>query len=79
MEMLWNIKEQDGITLIVSLHNIELATRYAERIVGIKEGAIVFDKSATLFTAADVERIYGAAARSEKVKGDCVPVRYAHA
>jgi phosphonate transport system ATP-binding protein len=79
MAMLWNIKEQDGITLIVSLHNIELATRYAERIVGIREGAIVLDKSAKLFTEADVERIYGAAARSEQGKGDCIPVRYAHA
>jgi phosphonate transport system ATP-binding protein len=33
----------DGLTAVVSLHQLELATRFADRIVGLKAGAIVFD------------------------------------
>lgn len=79
MEMLWTIKEQDGITLVVSLHNIELATRYAERIVGIRDGVLVLDKSATLLTAIDVGCVYGAADLAGKMPEPCTKVKYAHA
>ena len=79
MKILRTIKEQDGITVVVSLHNIELATRYAERIVGIKDGSLVIDKSATLLTEADVECIYGSAAMDTEMEADCTKVRYAHA
>ncbi len=79
METLKAIKEQDNITLVVSLHNIELATRYAERIIGIKEGAIVFDKPAIMLTAGDVERIYDAAVSSGEENFGCSQVNYAHA
>lgn len=77
MQILQAIKEQDDITLVVSLHNIELATRYAERIVGIKEGTIVFDKPAAMLAAADMERIYGVVEDSRK--HICEQVSYAHA
>ena len=41
MDILREINRQDGITVVVSLHNIELANRYAERVVGLRDGSLV--------------------------------------
>jgi len=79
LDILQSINKQDAITVVVSLHNIELATKYAERIVGIREGAIVFDQSATLLTEGDVEQIYGMAAGPENEEICYKQVSYAHA
>ena len=78
LDILQAINRQDKITVVVSLHNIELATKYAERIVGLREGAIVFDQPAAMLTESDVEQIYdGAAIAEEEV---CFKqVSYAHA
>jgi len=59
MSILQEIHRQDNITVIVSLHNIALARQYAQRIVGIRSGAIVVDKSRLALTEQDVEHIYG--------------------
>ncbi|MDQ0204634.1 phosphonate ABC transporter ATP-binding protein [Pectinatus haikarae] len=60
LTVLRTIKEQDHITVIVSLHNIELANHYAERIIGIKNGRMIVDKPVSAFTDDDVEIIYNA-------------------
>lgn len=77
MTVLQTIKEQDHITVIVSLHNIELANRYAERIIGIKDGGVVIDKPANLLMTDDIESIYNAAKTAPDFT--CKKVTYAHA
>ena len=81
MAALQSIKEQDHITVVVSLHNVELANRYAERIIGIKAGAIVIDKPTNMLTTSDIERIYGTATDTVEEEFDCKckQVTYAHA
>jgi len=59
MEILKEINRQDRITVLVSLHNVELAMKYADRAVGIKNGAVVVDKPVIRLTEQDVEEIYG--------------------
>lgn len=59
MDILREIHLQDGITLIVSLHNITLARQYAQRIVGIHNGCVVVDRPRLALTDQDVKRIYG--------------------
>src|SRR5215208_5285008 len=41
--LLRQICEADGITLIMSLHQLDFAKRYADRIVGLAQGDVVFD------------------------------------
>ena len=41
--LLHGICKADGITAIVSLHQLEFARRYADRIIGLAQGAVVFD------------------------------------
>jgi phosphonate transport system ATP-binding protein len=43
MRLLRKICDQDGITVLVSLHQVALAKRYADRIIGLNAGKIVFD------------------------------------
>ncbi len=43
MEFLKKINVEDGITTIANLHHVDLAIKYATRIVGVKDGGIVYD------------------------------------
>jgi phosphonate transport system ATP-binding protein len=55
MDQLKRMAEDRGICCIVNLHQVDFARRYASRIIGIKQGALVFDGSPELFTQ-DVAR-----------------------
>ncbi|MBP2636852.1 MAG: phosphonate transporter, ATPase subunit [Firmicutes bacterium] len=79
LDILRVINKQDAITVVVSLHNIELATKYAERIVGLREGTIVFDQPAASLTESEVEQIYGATEAAEEEELYYKQVTYAHA
>jgi phosphonate transport system ATP-binding protein len=65
MDILREIHLQDGITIIVSLHNITLARQYAQRIVGIRDGSVVVDRSRLALTDKEVESIYGGSGTEE--------------
>lgn len=43
MDDLRRINEELGITVLVNLHNVDLAREYGKRIVGIRAGRMVFD------------------------------------
>lgn len=43
MDHLAELNERLGITLVVSLHQVELARRYCHRIIAMKQGRILFD------------------------------------
>lgn len=55
MDQLKRMTEDRGICCIVNLHQVDFARRYASRIIGIKQGTVVFDGSPELFTQ-DVAR-----------------------
>jgi phosphonate transport system ATP-binding protein len=78
MGILREINSQDGITVIVSLHNIDLATRYGDRIIGISDGSLVLDKRGGALTPWDVERVYGGM-YNNYLDDDCQQVNYARA
>ncbi len=59
MRDLQRINRDLGITTIVNLHFLDLATAYADRIVGLRAGSVVFDGSGSDADAAVFEDIYG--------------------
>ena len=59
MRDLQRINRDLGITTIVNLHFLDLATAYADRIIGLRAGTIVFDGSSSDADAAVFESIYG--------------------
>lgn len=58
LSLLRSICASDGITAILSLHQLEYAMRYADRIVGLAHSRIVFDGPPHALDAT-LERIYG--------------------
>jgi phosphonate transport system ATP-binding protein len=59
MDLLRRINTEQGITLVVSQHQLETALAYASRIVGLRSGRVMFDGSPAAVTPAVVRDIYG--------------------
>jgi len=58
MTLLRDICDRDGITVVVNLHQVELARRFADRIIGMNSGRIVFDGSPEQMTQTVLRTIY---------------------
>lgn len=54
------ICKTDGLTAIVSLHQLEFARQFADRIVGLAAGTVVFDGTPAMLRSDAVSRLYGA-------------------
>ena len=61
MEILAQINREDGITVVVSLHQVEYAKLYCSRIVALKDGLVVYDGPSAALTPALLRNLYGAA------------------
>lgn len=59
MDYLREFSTQMRITLIVSLHQINVALKYSDRIIGINKGKVVFDGSPDDLTTKRISDIYG--------------------
>jgi phosphonate transport system ATP-binding protein len=60
MEILAQINREDGVTVLVSLHQVDYALRYCPRAVGMKDGRVVFDGPSRRVTPELLADIYGA-------------------
>lgn len=58
LTLLRTVCKQDGITALVSLHQVELARKFADRVIGMREGRIVFDGAPQQLDAAALDQIY---------------------
>jgi len=58
MDLLWSIVRERGLTVICVLHQLELAREYADRLVGLAAGRVVFDSPAHQVTATQLETLY---------------------
>lgn len=59
LSLLSSICKQDDITAIVSLHHLEFARTFADRIVGIADAGVVFDDVPAELNDRSLARIYG--------------------
>lgn len=58
IELLCRMSEQEGKTLVTSLHSVDFALRYYQRIIGLKMGQILFDVPAKNVSADIIEPLY---------------------
>ena len=63
--LLHSICKSDGLTAVVSLHQVEYARQFADRIIGLHQGQVVFDDQPQQLTEAVVQRLYRVTAMSE--------------
>jgi phosphonate transport system ATP-binding protein len=59
MELLADVGRKRQIPVLVNMHDVELAKRFADRILGMTGGAIVFDGPPAELTDAALTSIYG--------------------
>ncbi|CUI75498.1 phosphonate ABC transporter ATP-binding protein [Cognatishimia activa] len=60
MEALRRIHEEDGRMVIANLHTLDTARRYCDRVIGMRDGRIVFDGTPDQLTTGAARDIYGA-------------------
>jgi phosphonate transport system ATP-binding protein len=63
MDHLAELNVQQGMTLLVSLHHVELARRYCDRVIALRDGSIIFDGPTAALDGDLLHRLYGAGAR----------------
>ena len=59
MSLMQDLSRAHGFPVIINIHNVELARRFAERIVGMTGGRVVYDGTPQGLTDAHLKEIYG--------------------
>lgn len=73
LALIHHICKSDGLTAVVSLHQVEFARQFADRIIGLKGGAIVFDGTPAQLSPDHTARLYGAAAPVRQAESSLSP------
>lgn len=58
IQILQNIAREEELTLVVSLHSVELALAHFPRIVALREGHVLYDQPAETIDDRDLEELY---------------------
>jgi phosphonate transport system ATP-binding protein len=68
MRYLEELNEKEGMTIVCSLHFLSLARAYADRIIALKDGKIVFDGSPEEIDDVRFREIYGEEAEQVEIR-----------
>lgn len=60
MELLADMNRNDGLTVFISLHQVEYALKYCARTIALRAGKVVYDGASSALTPAFLNEIYGA-------------------
>lgn len=60
MDILKSLNEQDDITVLVSLHQVEYALNYCPRTIALRDGEVVYDGPSSALTPTFLGQLYGA-------------------
>ena len=64
--LIHGICKADGIAAVVSLHQVALARRFADRVIGLSGGRVLFDGVPEALDGAALARIYGPGAHLDE-------------
>jgi phosphonate transport system ATP-binding protein len=63
MEMLRTLNVEHQLTVLVSLHQVDIAMQYCPRTVALRQGKVVYDGPSSALTPVLLKKLYGDAAR----------------
>lgn len=63
------INQEMNITVIINIHHVDLALKYAKRVIGIKAGEIVYDGPASDVNEDILLKVYGRGLAEDEVMG----------
>jgi phosphonate transport system ATP-binding protein len=78
MDILADLNRRDGITVLVSLHQVEYALRYCPRTIALKAGEIVYDGPSSALTSELLCSIYDAESDDLFASIDAMPSALQH-
>ena len=58
MDTFKKLNEENGITVLINLHDINLAKKYSTKILGLKDGKVLFYKDSEKVTKDEFEELY---------------------
>ena len=58
LSLLKKINKDFGTTILCNLHQVDLAKKYSDRVVGLLDGKIIFDEQSNKINKTDLEKIY---------------------
>ena len=58
MDLLRHLSQETGKTLVTSLHALEFARSHYQRLIGLRQGRVLFDTSSTTLSPAMVKALY---------------------
>ena len=70
MDLLATINREDGCTVVVSLHQVNVAMKYCPRTVALHQGRVVYDGPSVALTPVLLRELYGAEADEILALGD---------
>jgi phosphonate transport system ATP-binding protein len=69
LELIRRVSREDGLTVLMSLHQVVLARQFADRVAGLASGRLVFEGPPGALTNAALAAIYGQAPDPEDDDG----------
>ncbi|MDD4355017.1 MAG: phosphonate ABC transporter ATP-binding protein [Candidatus Izemoplasmatales bacterium] len=64
------INKDFGITIVANMHHVDLAIKYATRIIGIQDGRVVYDGPSRQIDDKTLVQIYGRSLKHDEVLGE---------
>jgi phosphonate transport system ATP-binding protein len=58
MDLLRKLSQETGKTLVISIHTIEFARTYCDRLIGLQQGKILFDAPVAAVSPEMIEQLY---------------------
>ncbi|MBI2207790.1 MAG: phosphonate ABC transporter ATP-binding protein [Candidatus Rokubacteria bacterium] len=74
MALIVGLAAEDDIPALVNIHDVPLARAFARRIIGLRDGLVVYDGPVAQADAAVLERIYGGAILAETERSGSGPL-----
>ncbi|MEV1292144.1 phosphonate ABC transporter ATP-binding protein [Pseudonocardia sp. NPDC049635] len=59
MQLIADVSREDGLTVLCSLHQVDVALTFGERIVGLRSGQVVLDRPVAGMDRSEAMAIYG--------------------
>ncbi len=78
MNLLWNVVREEGMTLLCTLHQLDFAMEYGDRVIGMKAGHVQVDRPMGQTSRDELQSLYEGNVRVDETPSDAVtPLRRA--